>query len=148
MLKYLLDTNIVIYTVKNKPALVRDAFTRHHGQIAISTVTMMELVYGAERSAQPERNLETIEGFAARVDLLDFDERAAAHAAQIRADLAAKGTPIGPYDTMIAGHARSIGLVLVTNDQREFKRVAGLQLENWATPYRRGRPKKATRGKQ
>lgn len=133
MLRYLLDTNIVIYTMKNKPITVRERFNRHHGQIALSTVTMMELVYGAERSAQPERNLKALEGFAARLDVLDFDEHAATHAAQIRADLARKGTPIGPYDTMIAGHARCIGLVLVTNNQREFKRVAGLQLENWAT---------------
>lgn len=131
MLKYLLDTNIVIYVMKHRPALVRERFIRHQGQLAISAITLMELVYGAEKSAQTERNLREIEGFAARLDVLAYDEAAANHSGQIRAELARAGTPIGPYDQMIAGHARALGLILVSNNLREFERVPGLRLENW-----------------
>lgn len=131
MLKYMLDTNICIYTIKSKPQQVRNAFNRHHGQLAISTVTLMELVYGAEKSAAPARNLAVVEGFAARLEVLDYDQSGAAHTAQLRAELAKAGTPIGPYDQMIAGHARALGLVLVTNNLREFQRVPGLRVEDW-----------------
>jgi len=131
MLKYMLDTNIVIYTIKNKPQVVREAFIKHHGQMCINTVTLMELVYGAEKSANPERNLREIEGFAARLDVLPYDSSAAFHSGQIRSELAKIGKPIGPYDQMIAGHARSQGLMLVTNNEKEFERVHGLRLENW-----------------
>lgn len=131
MLKYMLDTNIVIYTMKNRPQAVREAFQRHYGQMCISSVTYMELVYGAERSSNPERNLNEIEGFAARLEVLPYDNGAAVHTGQIRAELAAIGTPIGPYDQMIAGHARSMGLVVVTNITKEFSRVDGLRLEDW-----------------
>ena len=131
MLKYLLDTNIVIYTIKNRPRRVRERFTRHQGHLAISSVTLMELVYGAEKSSQPERNLRDIDGLAARLDVLPYDAAAATHTGQIRAELARQGTPIGPYDQMIAGHARALGLILVSNDAAEFGRVPGLRLENW-----------------
>ena len=131
MLKYLLDTNIVIYTIKNRPRRVRERFTRHQGQLAISSVTLMELVYGAEKSPQPERNLRDIDGLAARLDVLPYDAAAATHTGQIRAELARQGTPIGPYDQMIAGHARALGLILVSNDAAEFGSVPGLRLENW-----------------
>lgn len=133
MLKYLLDTNICIFTIKNKPQAVRDAFNRHHGQLCISSVTLMELIYGAEKSAAPERNLAVVEGFAARLEVLPYDAGAAAHTGQLRAELAKAGTPIGPYDQMIAGHARSLGLILVSNNLREFERVPGLRLEDWAS---------------
>ena len=93
----------------------------------------MELVYGAERSANPEQNLRVLEGFAARLDMLSYDAGAATHPGQIRAELAAAGTPIGPYDQMIAGHARSLGLIVVTNNVKEFKRVEGLRVDNWVT---------------
>ena len=93
----------------------------------------MELVYGAERSANPEQNLRVLEGFAARLDMLSYDAGAATHTGQIRAELAAAGTPIGPYDQMIAGHARSLGLIVVTNNVKEFKRVEGLRVDNWVT---------------
>ena len=131
MLKYLLDANTVIYTIKNRPRRVRERFTRHQGQLAISSVTLMELVYGAEKSPQPERNLRDIDGLAARLDVLPYDAAAATHTGQIRAELARQGTPIGPYDQMIAGHARALGLILVSNDAAEFGRVPGLRLENW-----------------
>lgn len=127
----MLDTNIVIYTMKNKPASVRSAFKKHDGRMCISSITYMELVYGAERSANPERNLTSLEGFIARIDVLPLDDSAAVHAGQIRAELANLGTPIGPHDQLIAGHARPQGLVLVTNNENEFSRVSGLRLENW-----------------
>lgn len=131
MLKYMLDTNICIYTVKNRPQQVREAFNGHHGQLCISSISLMELIYGAERSAMPERNLWVIEGFAARLEVLNYDQAAATHTGQLRAELARSGTPIGPYDQLIAGHARSQGLILVTNNRREFDRVPGLRVEDW-----------------
>ena len=133
MLKYLLDTNIVIYTMRNRPPEARAAFMQHNGQMAISSITYMELVYGAEKSTNPEANLLAIEGFVARLEVLDYDTNAAVHTGQIRAELAKQGTPIGPYDQMIAGHARSRGLVLVSNNEKEFARVPGIRLENWVS---------------
>lgn len=133
MLKYLLDTNICIYTLKNRPRHVRETFMRHHGQMAISTVTFMELIFGAEKSVHPERNLADVEGFAARLEVLNYDRDAAAHTGQLRAELAKAGKPIGPYDQMIAGHARALGLILVTNNLREFDRVPGLRVEDWVS---------------
>lgn len=123
---------MVIYTIKNRPHQVREAFKRHEGQMAISAVTWGELVFGAERSSNPAKNQSDIEGLAARLEILDFDDLAAAHFGQVRAELYAIGQPIGPYDMMIAGHARSLGLIVVTNNLREFERVQGLRLENWA----------------
>ena len=134
MLKFMLDTNIVIYTIKNRPASVREIFKRHDGQMCMSSITWGELIYGAERSSMPERNLSDIEAMAARLEVLSFDASAAVHFGQIRADWYQKGTPIGPYDMQIAGHARSRGLVLVTNNSNEFDRVPGLRLENWVQP--------------
>jgi tRNA(fMet)-specific endonuclease VapC len=130
----MLDTNICIFTVKSRPPQVREAFNRHHGQICISSVTLMELIYGAEKSAHPDRNLSVVEGFAARLEVLAYDEIAASHTGQLRAELARSGTPIGPYDQLIAGHARSRGLIVVTNNRREFDRVPGLRVEDWAAP--------------
>jgi tRNA(fMet)-specific endonuclease VapC len=132
MLKYMLDTNIVIYTIKNRPAQVRDAFKKHDDQMCISAVTYGELVYGAERSSQPERNLADIERLVARLEIMPFDHHAAEHFGQLRAELYRIGRPIGPYDMMIAGHARALGLILVSNNMKEFERVPGLRLENWA----------------
>ncbi len=131
MIKYLLDTNILIYTIKNRPQMVRETFNLHYGQLAVSSVTVGELVYGAEKSAYPERNLADIESMLARVEVLSFDEAAAHHFGQIRAELYRLGTPIGPYDMMLAGQARSAGLILVSNNTKEFERVNGLRLENW-----------------
>ncbi|WP_454845084.1 type II toxin-antitoxin system tRNA(fMet)-specific endonuclease VapC [Pseudomonas farris] len=135
MIKFMLDTNTCIFTIKNKPQVVREAFNRHHGQLCISAVTLMELIYGAEKSAAPEKNLAVIEGFVARLEILPFDYEAAAHTGMIRSELAKAGTPIGPYDHMIAGHARSRGFTIVTNNLREFERVSGLRVEDWVHPY-------------
>ena len=131
MLKYMLDTNIAIYTIKNKPSEVREAFKAHDGQLCISAVTLMEMMYGAEASAAVERNLRDIEGFAARLDVLPYDNEAAAHTGQLRAELRKIGRPIGPYDEMIAGHARSRGLVVVTHNIKQFENVPGIRLANW-----------------
>ncbi|TWC77364.1 tRNA(fMet)-specific endonuclease VapC [Rhizobium sp. SJZ105] len=133
MLKYMLDTNICIFTIKNRHQEVRDAFNRSHDQLCISSVSLMELIYGAEKSASPEKNLSVVEGFAARLEVLPYDELAASHTGQLRAELARSGTPIGPYDQLIAGHARSRGLVMVTNNRREFDRVPGLRVEDWTS---------------
>ena len=132
MLKYMLDTNIAIHTLKYRPAKVRSAFKKHAGEMCLSSVSLGELIYGAEKSAQVERNLSVIEGLAARLAVESFDTQAAMHFGQLRAELAKSGRLIGPYDMMIAGHARALGLILVTNNQREFDRVPGLRLENWA----------------
>ena len=94
----------------------------------------MELLYGAHKSQSVRRNLDAVEGLLARLDVLDFDVSAAEHAGEIRATLARSGMPIGPYDIMIAGHARSRGLTLVTYNTSEFERVSGLRLENWTAP--------------
>lgn len=131
MLRYMLDTNICIATIRRKPDAIREAFNRHHAQMCISAVTVMELMYGVEVSSQPQRNLANVEGFIARLDVLDYDTPAAAHTAQIRAELTKAGKQIGPYDQLIAGHARSRGLVVVTNNTKEFKRVPGLRIEDW-----------------
>lgn len=131
MIQFLLDTNIVIYTMKSRPPEVREKFERHQDQICVSSVTMMELYYGVERSSDTQRNLKVVEGLVARMACIDYDIEAASHTAEIRAQLASAGKPICPYDAMLAGHARSRGLILVTNNQREFERVEGLRLANW-----------------
>ena len=134
MLKFMLDTNICIFTIKNRPQEVRETFKRHSGQMCISTVTLMELIYGAEKSSDPERNLADVEGFTARLEVLRYDAVAAVHTGQLRAELVRLGKQIGPYDQMIAGHARSQGLIVVTNNRREFDRVPGLRIEDWVAP--------------
>lgn len=131
MLKYMLDTDISIYTIKNRPSEVREAFKAHDGQLCISAVTLMEVMYGAEASSAVERNLRDLEGFAARLEVLPFDEQAAVHTGQVRAELKRLGRPIGPYDEMIAGHARSRGLVVVTNNTRHFEHIPGIRVVNW-----------------
>jgi len=131
MIKYMLDTNIIIYTIKNRPSKVREAFQKHDHQMCISSITYGELIYGAEKSSQPERNLMDIEGLVARLDVMPFDRHAAEHFGQLRAELYRQGQPIGPYDMMIAACARAQALVLVSNNEKEFSRVPGLRLENW-----------------
>ena len=131
MLKYMLDTNIVIYVIKRRPLEVLETFNRHAGQLSISAITLAELLHGAEKSAKPEHNLRQVEEFVSRLEVLEYGIKAAAHYGDIRADLERKGTPIGVNDLHIAGHARSEGLILVTNNLREFERVEALRLENW-----------------
>ena len=130
-MRYMLDTNVAIHTIRQRPPEVRARFIVHHGRMCISTVSLMELVYGAEKSAQPDRNLRDVEAFAARLEVLPYDREAAMHTGSIRAMLAKAGTPIGPYDQMIAGHARSRGLIVVTANTDEFERVPGIVVEDW-----------------
>ena len=132
MLKYMLDTNIVIYVIKRRPIELLEVFNRHAGQMCISSITLAELLHGVEKSAMPDHNLRQIEDFISRLDVLEYGVKAAAHYGEIRADLERKGTPIGVNDLHIAGHARSEGLTLVSNNLREFERVDALRLVNWA----------------
>jgi tRNA(fMet)-specific endonuclease VapC len=131
MLKYMLDTNIVIYVIKRRPLEVLETFNTHAGHLCISAITLSELLHGAEKSAQIEHNLRQVEDFISRLEVLPYGLKAAAHYGEIRADLERSGTPIGVNDLHIAGHARSEGLVLVTNNLKEFERVKALRLENW-----------------
>lgn len=131
MLKYMLDTNIVIYVIKHRPPPLRNVFNQHVGQMCISTITFAELMHGVEKSAFPERNLRTVEDFISRVDIPPYDSAAAVHYGDIRANLERNGTTIGVNDLHIAGHARSTGLILVTNNIREFERVEGLRVVDW-----------------
>ena len=131
MLKYLLDTNIVIYVIKRRPVEALDHFNRHAEHLGMSAISHAELIHGVENSAMPERNFRVIEDFCSRLTILDYGPKAAAHYGEIRANLERKGKPIGVNDLHIAGHARSEGLTLVTNNMKEFERVEGLRLENW-----------------
>ncbi|HGM6860750.1 TPA: type II toxin-antitoxin system VapC family toxin [Serratia rubidaea] len=131
MITHMLDTNIVIYVIKRRPREVLAVFNQHAGKMAISAVTYGELVHGVEKSARQVENLRVVEDFVSRLDVLPYTDKSAAHYGNIRADLERKGTPIGVNDLHIAGHARSEGLVLVSNNLREFARIDGLRLENW-----------------
>lgn len=128
--KYMLDTNTCIYTIKRRPLEVLDTFNKHAGQMCISTVTLAELYHGVERSQQVERNLRNVEDFISRLEVVDYSSQAASHYGEIYANLQKKGLAIEANDLHIAAHARSLGLILVTNDE-DFNRVAGLRLENW-----------------
>ena len=131
--RYLLDTNICIYIRREQPPAVLTRFRRMHpGDAAISVVTWGELLFGAERSTQRERALGALQDFVSQVPVLPMPADAGAEYGAIRADLAARGTPIGNNDLWIAAHARSEGLTLVTNNEREFRRVKGLRVQNWA----------------
>jgi tRNA(fMet)-specific endonuclease VapC len=132
MLAYMLDTDICIYIMRDRPAKLRERFNRFVEQICISTITLGELFYGAEKSQRVLGNAQVVEEFAALQTVLPFSPKAAAHFGQIRADLERAGTPVGGYDMLIGAHARSEGLILVTNNIREFERIDGLRLENWA----------------
>jgi len=129
---YLLDTNICIYLIKKHPPAVLEQFRQHSPlDVAISTITLFELEYGAQKSQQIKRTQDALTRFLTPLNILDIDHPAALEAAIIRADLERNGTPIGPYDLLIAGLARSRGMTLVTNNTKEFQRIEGLQLENW-----------------
>jgi tRNA(fMet)-specific endonuclease VapC len=131
MLRYMLDTNICIHVIKNRPEGLRERFNRLADQLCISAVTLAEIIYGAEKSARQTENIKVVEQFAARLDVLPFGERAATHYGQIRADLERADHPIGLHDMMIGGHARSEGLTLVSNNVREFQHIEGLRIDNW-----------------
>lgn len=131
MLKYLLDTNIVIYVIKRRPIEVLETFNANASRMAISAITLAGLLHGVERSSQPTTNLAVVEDFYSRLEVLPYTAKAAQHYGSIRAELERIGQPIGVNDLHIAAHARSEGLILVTNNTREFVRVPALQVENW-----------------
>lgn len=134
MLKYLLDTNFCIRVLRDKPPGLRERFNAEATSLSISSVVLYELLVGAAKSARPVENRNAVEAFAARLEVLDFDAEAAAHAGEIRADLEREGKSIGSYDLLIAGHARSRGLVVVTGNLAEYRRVEGLRCEDWEMP--------------
>lgn len=127
----MLATNLCIRVVRDRPQRLRVRFNAEAEALCISTVVLAELLYGAGKSAKPIENRREVERFAARLDVLAFDADAAAHSAEIRTVLERQGQPIGAYDLLIAGHARSRGLVVVTGDLGEFSRVDGLRSEDW-----------------
>ena len=131
MLQYMLDTNICIYVIKDRPATLRERFDQNAEALCISTITLGELFYGVERSARRSQNLRAVEEFAARLEVMPFPAKAAAHFGQIRAELARLGTLCDAYDMLIAAHARSEGLTLVTNNIREFQRIPALRIDSW-----------------
>lgn len=132
-MQYLLDTNICIYINKRNPPAVLRHFERVAlTDLAISIVTYMELVFGAKKSQQQARSLAVVERLRSNIVVLPLDVEVANHFAEIKAVLERKGTPMGPFDLLIAAHARSLDLTLVTNNTREFSRVPGLRVENWA----------------
>jgi len=131
MIRYMLDTNICIYVIRKKPIQMLDVFNAHVGQLAISSITLAELMHGVEKSQQVKNNRTILEDFVSRLEVLDYTPKAAQQYAIIRSDLEKKGTPIGVNDLHIAGHAISEGLTVVTNNEKEFNRVNGLVVENW-----------------
>lgn len=129
---YMLDTNICIYAIKNRPEGVLERIRQNReAGLCISSVTLAELEYGAAKSSAPGRNRAAILRLLLVLETLPFDDQCALEYGRIRAGLERAGTPIGPLDTLIAAHAKAAGLVLVTNNVREFARVPGLTVENW-----------------
>jgi len=131
MLRYLLDTNTVIYVLKRRPVEVLSTFNANASRMAISAITLAELTHGAEKSNRVSENLAAIEDFCSRLQVLPYGPKAAQHYGAIRAALEKIGHSSGVNDMHIAAHARSEGLVLVTNNMGEFARVPALQTENW-----------------
>ena len=136
MLRHMLDTNIVIYVLKRRPIEVLATFNANASRMAISSITLAELLHCAEKSSRVSENLSVIEDFCSRLEVLPYGAKAAQHYGAIRAALEKLGQPIGVNDLHIAGHARSEGLVLVTNNMSEFERVPALEVENWVLPSR------------
>ncbi len=132
-MKVMLDTNICIYIIKQKPRSVLERFAAFPvGDLGISVITLAELEYGASKSSEPDRNREALEQFVSPLEIAVFDRLATSVYGKIRALLEKRGRPIGSMDLLIAAHALSLNVRLVTNNMREFKRVPGLRVENWA----------------
>ncbi len=130
---YMLDTNICIYVMKNRPERVLERFRKELDRgICISSITLAELEYGMKHSSNPVKNEQSLLKFLLPLSILPFGQAAASAYGEIRAYLQRKGTPIGPLDMLIAAHARAENMILVTNNVREFERVPGLELKNWA----------------
>lgn len=133
MKRYLLDTNMVIYAIKNNPATVLEKIQQFdYDDINISAITLAELEYGVCHSSKPEQNNMALMMFLSNINVLPFDDNAALEYGYIRETLQKEGQPIGPYDMLIAAHAKSLNYVLVTHNTREFERVPGIEIEDWA----------------
>ena len=131
-MRYLLDTNICIYLIKKRPKEVLYQFKKHPPQdVAISTITLFELQYGIEKSLYPQQSKDALAKFLSPLNLISMDRSSALESAVIRAQLEKQGMPIGPYDLLIAGLARSRDMILVTNNTKEFERVDNIYIENW-----------------
>lgn len=131
-MRYLLDTDICIFLIKRQPPEALEQFRQHSPiEVSISTVTLFELEYGIEKSRYRQRSEDALAKFLRPLNTVSLDPSAAKEAAAIRAQLERQGRPIGPYDLLIAGLARSRNMTLVTNNTKEFERVVGLHLENW-----------------
>lgn len=127
----MLDANLCIRVLRHRPMSILDRFIDEAPRLAVSTIVLHELLYGAARSERPEAERGKVERFASQLEIFDFDQAACDHAADIKATLAKKGLLIGPNDLLIAGHARSINARLITGNLREFSRVDGLVCEDW-----------------
>lgn len=131
-MKYMLDTNICIFLIKNKPESVIQKFMKNKPEdICISSITYAELMHGVEKSKAKEKNRIALTMFLSEIQILSFDSLAAQSYGVIKADLQNRGVPIGPMDTLIAAHAKALELILVTNNLREFSRVDDLAVEDW-----------------
>ncbi len=133
MIQYLLDTNICIFLIKSRSQKLFDKVAAHRpGEIGISSITLAELEYGVCKSAFPERNREALRMFTIPLEVAPFDDATAEHYGRIRSALESAGTPIGPLDTLIAAHGLALNAVVVTNNTREFAKVAGLRVADWS----------------
>ena len=131
-MKYLLDTNICVFVIRQKLPQILNRFAQFQpDELGISTVTLAELRYGADKSSNPSKNHLALDAFLAPLAIIDFDAQAADWYGKVRADLEVRGCPIGPLDTMIAAQALRCGVPLVTNNTGEFSRVTGLTVEDW-----------------
>ncbi|MCA1687456.1 MAG: type II toxin-antitoxin system VapC family toxin [Actinobacteria bacterium] len=131
-MRRLLDTNVCIHVIRRRPPEVLSNFERFEvGEVGVSSVTIAELSYGAEKSSRPEQNREALWRFLLPLEVVAFGSEAAASYGHVRTALERAGTPIGPLDTLIAAHAVSLGVTLVTNNLREFERVPNLDVEDW-----------------
>jgi len=132
-MRYMFDTNICIYLIKQKPEKVLRHFKAHSvGEIGISSITLAELMYGVERSQQVQKNRQALEEFTLPLEIAAFDEAAAEVYGSVRAGLEKAGTPVGSMDMLIAAHALSLGVTLVTNNLKEFKKIKNLKVVDWS----------------
>lgn len=134
MAPYALDADTCIHILRRDRPQLRDRLVEHAGEVVLSSIVLTELMVGVEKAAQQAERRQELARFLAPLDVVDFDQAAAEHAASIRADLERRGLKIGGMDVLIAGHARSLGAVLVTGNLREFSRVEGLRCEDWSAP--------------
>ena len=133
-MKFLLDTNICIYLIKQKPPDILPKFNTHQvGDIGVSSITVAELEFGVQKSQFPQKNQQALEQFLIPLNIVNFDRAAAIIYGDIRAKLEKQGTPIGSLDTLIAAHALSLNVTLITNNVKEFKRLPNLKLDNWVS---------------